>query len=341
MEVDKFHKTLIFTKVPLYHHYRFKDDFQIYPAHLENMPKSEFQADFPAILEFKTNKNDLLNIDSEDIIFKEIDSLLATKLTKEKEILNLLTLFSNNRFFTYENLKGFWGINMPNIQEDFTKEINDLHSRWTIPRFYWKDLSQYLKLESLTNEHLKFPKMKFKSHFDYYEKNPNIDFDSNDMIIFPNTFEVGVKKYYSLNTDVKKIIDTAILFFIDAVELIETKPTIAVVSAFTAIETMVNFYFSDFIPEKCECCGQLKYKISKKYKDFLIEVVGGDLRNKSKFNKLYSLRSKIIHTGSYFKSQNLWNNLSRQEKDSEFLTIYEILTLSRLSIVNWILFDSK
>jgi hypothetical protein len=104
---------------------------------------------------------------------------------------------------------------------------------------------------------------------------------------------------------------------------------------------MVNFYSKNLNNVKCEKCGQLQYKVSRKYRDFLLNVIGNNPKNKKKFNDLYSLRSKIIHTGQKFKSENLWNDLINEEDQKEFINIYEILLLAKLSIVNWLIFDSK
>ena len=58
--MKEFHNTIIFTKVPLEGHLRYKDLFQIYPADLAGMPKSVLQKHYPVILEYVTTEKDII-----------------------------------------------------------------------------------------------------------------------------------------------------------------------------------------------------------------------------------------------------------------------------------------
>jgi hypothetical protein len=82
-----------------------------------------------------------------------------------------------------------------------------------------------------------------------------------------------------------------------------------------------------------------EFKVSKKYRDYLLKYIGNNPNNKKKFNALYSLRSKIVHTGMKFKTENLWTELPQEEKDVEFINQMEVIILSKMSITNWLLIN--
>ena len=59
--------------------------------------------------------------------------------------------------------------------------------------------------------------------------------------------------------------------------------------------------------------------------------------NKAKFNQYYSLRSKIVHTGKHMISEKLFSEISKADRDTDFLTQIEVIQLSKLAITNWLL----
>lgn len=100
---------------------------------------------------------------------------------------------------------------------------------------------------------------------------------------------------------------------------------------------MVNLEYRGTKTEICLTCNQPKFSVSKKYREFLLKYLGNSKNNKRKFNDYYSLRSKIVHTGQLLKTENLYSNLTKEEKHQEFITIIEILQISKLSIIQWLL----
>jgi hypothetical protein len=331
--MTEFHRTIIFTKTPLTGFFKFGDRFQIFPADLENMPKSKLQKHHPVILEYTTTEEDKIEPHSDFEELKDLSSLTATTLTKQDEILNLLSLFSNHLFFRYSDLTGTWG--MPILKDDPGEEANTWSSKWNMKLFHWPELPKQLKIDSFSDS--QYPEVECDRHFMYYYHDPNFDYYSNKTIRFPNTMIVGLQAYYNLNAETKKVIDSAISHVVSAMELRQQKKTLSIIAAFTSIETMVNNEFKDEKVERCGECNQLQYKVAKKFRDFLFKYVGKSTANKKKFNAFYSLRSKIVHTGAKLESENLWTDLPKDEKEKEFLNHIEILQLSKISIIHWLM----
>lgn len=333
----EYHRAIIFTKVPLTWNFRYRDMFQIFPAVLINMPYSSLQRRHPNILEYWTTPEEEISIPSEFENLKILFSTAATTITKQDKILSLLSTFSNNLFFRYSDLSGFWG--MPILKDDPGDEANLWSSKWCWTLFHFPELPSQFKIENFTELNLK--DVNRVSHKSYYTYDPNLDFDSKREIEFPETMEYILDSYFQLDSERMQTIDAAISYSVAAMELKDSKKTLSLLSSFSSLETMVNLEFRNENVERCDECGQLKYSIARKFRDFLLIYIGDSKANRKKFNAYYSFRSKIVHTGAQLKTEKLFSEVPEEEADSEYLTRLEILQLGKLAIINWLIFNNK
>ncbi len=58
--MDRFQKTIIFTKTPLSGYFLMPDRFLIYPANLEGLPSSASQRHYPVILEYIIEEDEII-----------------------------------------------------------------------------------------------------------------------------------------------------------------------------------------------------------------------------------------------------------------------------------------
>ncbi len=334
--MKEFHRAIFFTKVPLGGCYKYKDIFQIFPCDIENMPSSEMQKHFPNILEFWTTDEDVIELQCEFPELKDLYNFTATITTKIDRILALLSTFTNNLFFRYSGFDGAWGIP---ILKNGIDEDNDSFSKWCMKMYYFPDLPKQLNINTFSlpnlSEIIKVP------HNEFYTYDSNLDFDSKKEIVLPLTIDELFDSYFALKKPTSAFIDTATSYTVSAIELKKSKKTLSLLASFTAMETMVNLEYKDVIPEKCDKCSQLQFRVSKKFRDYLLKYIGNSEINKKKFNSYYSLRSKIIHTGSQLKTELLFADVTKEEENSELLTRIEILQLGKLAIVNWLLLNNK
>ncbi|RPH29905.1 MAG: hypothetical protein EHM93_16645 [Bacteroidales bacterium] len=297
------------------------------------MPKSKFQEHHPVILEYWTDEKEIIETSDEIKDFSDIFFDAATTINKVDSILGLLSVFTNNLFFRYYDSTGMWG--MPVLKDEIEEENNLWSSKWNFPFFHWPELPKQMVINEFTK--LEIPEVKYVKHFDYYSNNPNFDYKVIDEITFPNTITSVLNSYYSKTPEIQSIIDTAISFSYTAMELRPIKKTVSLLSSFTSLETMVNLEFRDFKTKNCEKCGQPQYKIAEKFRDFLFKYIGKGEENRNIFNSYYSIRSKIVHTGQRLKTEKLFSNIPKKEKDKEFLNHIEILQLGKLSIIHWLI----
>lgn len=111
-------------------HFRFLYIFQIYPANLENIPVSDMQRHFPAIIEYWTTEEKNVPVPS---MFEEVKNLFTTTgrmMNKLDLLLCLLTSFSNNLFFRYTNSTGTSAL--PMLKDNPREEVNEWSSNWSL-----------------------------------------------------------------------------------------------------------------------------------------------------------------------------------------------------------------
>jgi len=334
-----YHSTIVLTKTPLKKHFRYRDMFQVFPAnHLKDLPHSDLQRHYPAVLEYWVDDDEPAPVMDVFSDLKDFFEPLTRQILKQDMILSLLSCFTNHLFFRYTDLSGSWGIPVPG--PDVPKEeMNKWSSQWNLTMFHAPSLAQQLKIESFTEQ--QYETVQLIKHFPYYQDDPNLDLDIKREITFPHTIWLDLDSYFAQDEAARKIIDTAISYSVSAVEFRQLKKTMSVVAAFTAVETMVNFEFREMVPEQCDKCGQVQFKVARKYRDYLLKYLGDSKANKKKFNDYYSFRSRIVHTGERLKTELLFTDVGQEHRDKEFITQLEIIILSKLAIVQWLLKNRK
>jgi hypothetical protein len=300
---------------------------------MDKMPYSKLQSHYPVILEYWTTEDEKINVEVEYEVLKEPFSTTATTLTKIDKILSLLTTFTNHIFFRYTDLTGTWGT--PILNDDPGEEADLWSSKWIMIDYSWPEMGGHFNIADFSYPQV--PEVNYIKHFDYYLVDPNFDLDNQREIAFPGTIALGLDSYFSTDDEVRSILDSAISYSVSAMELRPQKRTLALLASFTSVETMVNLEYRGFEAEKCSVCGQLKYSVAKKYRDYLLKYIGDTTSNKKKFNAYYSLRSKIVHTGQRLKTENLYTDIPKEDKDKEFLTRIEILQIGKMAIIQWLL----
>lgn len=334
----EFHSQVIFTKVPLGGSFKVEGEFQVYPLPIPDVPRKEGIKHFPCIIEYCIRDEDKKKIKNEPELssLDDLSSLSATTYTKLDKLLMLLTALSNNLFFRYEDMGGVWG--MPILDEDLTK-LNTATSSWCLQMFHFPDHTPKTIISGFTN--FDGPEIRTVPHQYFYSYEPNFDVDWTKNIILPTTLQSALQAYFSLDSATRTVVDFAMSYTASAVKLRSSQRTLSLLASFTGMETMVNLEFKDAEPERCSDCGQLKYSIARKFREYLLKYIGDSPANKKKFNAYYKLRSRIVHTGQQLKTEMLWPDIPNEEQHEERLLRYEILQLGKLAIANWLIVDFR
>lgn len=342
-------KNIIFSKSNLSGHYRYKNEFQIYPLDIEKAPKSKVVNHLPCCFEFCYEDKEVEYFNP--FGNKEFDKMLsetAAESNKRNRILNLLSTITNYRFHLKGRTDCIWTMQVPEEVTDLNRDdINNSVSSPSIEMYYYPGIGDNLKISEFSN--IEFNNVLYMPHKNYYMFDP---VDGRDKTVkFPVSIDEILDKYYKLDKTNTIVIDSAAYQICNALDLQSSMKSLSFFSAVSAIETMVNLEYKDEKIEFecnecksiksstriCKKCGKPKWGIAEKFREFLGNYVSSTKNSRRKFNKIYSVRSKIAHTEFLLFNENILDWNFTDKSNDLYMQLLEAIQLGRLSIVNWLL----
>jgi len=348
----KYYRSIIFTRSPLESQFRFEDKFQILPIISDKAPTSPYCRHFPLFLEY------FIDYDQSDnaqgiTLFEDV----SAQQVVEHEIINLLSVVSNHRFFKYHSSNNHWAVMTPNVgfdnlTPDQTEKFNNQTSSWSMSSFLYPELRKDLYITDFTEQIIDETPI-VSPYTDYFLKNP-ID-DYTIQIKFPETIYTSLKCYYTLSELTLNRTKSIISLICDGIDIIDFKRSLGFLSFVSAIEALVGLEISDKeveykcdscktvtdSPYKCTKCGSPIWGIKAKFREFLSKFVSESSKSITKYNKIYNLRSQITHQGQLFIGDYEFSFKDLNKKENDWLMRLETLQLARLSLNNWLRYEEK
>lgn len=153
--------------------------------------------------------------------------------------------------------------------------------------------------------------------------------------IHPET-DAFFDNYFKLDDVVRSRYNASIFLYQNMRKIFLTSASMAIVGLISAIENLMELERerNKFVVPQCKECKSPIYKISARFKDFMLKYSEFEVDDKNKLlNKFYSRRSKISHTGAILEIDQLISRFSMQEH-REFT---EIETHVRIALFNYLL----
>jgi hypothetical protein len=245
--------------------YRYRDAFQIVPIPPDAPHAPMIVADHPFRLEFQYVSCADAMIDT----YRRIAT--AAKLTR---ILNTLCNTSVSTRSTYARY--FWGM---------LADVTPITFQWIQEGYGYSDFSP--QLDSFSSTEQLSPVRTYPPH-QYYD---DMFFPGDYALALPASIERYLDKVSSLPESLATSFERASIWFARIQDLWPHASSSALVAAVTAIETLLA---KD--AEKCSECGQPKYSITRKFKEFLrIHVPGVESDFPEEFAAIYKTRSNLAH----------------------------------------------
>ncbi len=215
--MKKYYRRILFTKTPLKSQFRYKDKFQILPIDSEKAPTSEFNKHFPIFLEYYLDND-------EPNPYKDVDTFLndlSNQQIAEFEIMNVLSVLTNHRFFKYKLDNNQWGIMHPPVKfKNLTQEQKDSfknqYSSWIFSGYLYPGLKEDLEIVEFTN--LKFPEPTLVSPYYKYFTNDPIENEKGE-ITFPETINSCLDNYYKLSKKTSRKVKSSISLICDGMDI--------------------------------------------------------------------------------------------------------------------------
>jgi hypothetical protein len=247
----------------------------------------------------------------------KIDAKRKTKL-KLRSIINFLSVETNVNF-VYKALE------IKETDERYKPESKDIQNIFQEYIKYSHGENKFIDLYPSLDDKVLLSK-KGMEFIEYILKS-DLKMKS-DLNIFLNScyhFREGIKKELLLKN--KNILVGKKVFLQSAEKKQHEKQTI--------IDSTITHYLSSietasligFNPEKCDHCGQTKYKITKRVSDFINSYLWETHGNI--FKKIYDMRSKYLHSGiSYAKNKDTETRPLLDKNTGTGCTDYNFMSLS-------------
>lgn len=231
----KFYRRIVFSKTPLKSQFRYRDRFQILPIDSEIAPLSPYSKHIPLLLEYYIDFDDKQNPKEIDIF----DDLSAQHVI-EFEILNILSVLSNHRFFRYSNVVSQWAMLAPdtefkNLNQEQKDSYNNQYSSWTVGGYVYPGLREEMEIKEFTDK--KYPETPLVSpYFTYFTQDP-VENPKGE-ILFPETIYSCLDNYYLLSAKTLKKIKSSVALVCDGMDISDSKRSLAFLSFVSAIEAL-------------------------------------------------------------------------------------------------------
>jgi hypothetical protein len=334
----------VLTKTPYTDFFRYRDIFQILPFQEEefNLNLSEYH--FVSILEI--NLEELFKYVDKSIDFQQIFIENNQLLESGKESINLTEaepLIKCDHYINYAKSLVLGILSTITLFEhfDYPNETSNGWFREIPPKNKELTIKWGKKWLPISNSPIEsFSKTQFFNRIE--EKNPLEYFKTIDSsykkIKFPSDIEEKLNKFFTLDIEVREVLDNSFTYFLHANHVKDDFPSLAIVSLVNSIENLVNYNHKNTTVEKCNECGQDRFRITKKFNDFLDKNLEGYYSRKEiggMIGDIYSKRSKIVHTGNLYKSEKnkpIWEG-SLLDSTSDIIVI---IAVTRIVINSWI-----
>jgi hypothetical protein len=243
------------------------------------------------------------------------------------------------------------GIPLPSheISDEERSQIDKSSSQGVLCAYSYPGMYDDLRIEKFSEQ--RHPLAKLVGHTLYYMNDP-ID-DRKKEMIFPRTIFISVDKYFRLEQKGRSIINSVLHLICNGVDIQTKMKSLSFLSFVSAIETMVNYEYRDRkdgvvfechdcqtlkeSPIHCKKCGRPIWGVKAKFKEYLQTYVSKSDGSVKKFNKIYNLRSQIVHNGMLLLGDEQLNWSKNDKANEQFITHLETMQLARLSLVNWLL----
>jgi len=301
--------------------FRYKDLFEIIPApDIAPKPKVSL-ADHPFLLQFSYTSCPNLGID------------YARRLERSSVYFRLLNLFSNRRVFLPSQSVRFSWI----IEE---KNTNSWVSKWRQEGYTYKGFSE--KIDNYTSIE-NFPSIKRVPFHEYYSSPLVV---TSKSLKFPDNLEKSFDLAFRLNEQDWKRFFMACSWYYQAMNIWLESNSSSFIALVTAIECLTdkpnrcrkcNQTTTEGL-EKCEQCGQPRYRVTKKFKDCLEKYVPFLEERFPKERKLlYEVRSKLSH-GMDLLTRDLkpWCFIMSKRAEEQGALQRNLHFITRTAIYNWL-----
>lgn len=325
----EYRRVLALSNIPVTGSFIYREHFQILPVDADAPTPPAVLNHHPLVIEFcfTIDETPREGPDGNSIPQWIINNDDASKTLKE--ILLLLTAFSNDRVFTY-SLNQSWYIPM-GIKG---KEPTDKQVQWGQEGYTYDSFKSNIESLSKTNSN-PVDLIDANDFFNRYGRSTDQEFD------LPDNIDELLDSYFALNEDDKHYFLSSCSLFGQGEKIWSEHPSLSFAAFVSSIETLIAAENKDEKIEKCNECGQDRYRILNKFREFFGRYGSPTPEFRKYAIKVYKYRSKILHRGELFLGEVAPRRFGSIEsfEDDEFRR--SIIRTCRICFVNWLINRGK
>lgn len=325
----EYRRVLALSNTPVKGYFRYRDFFQIYPADIEAPSPPAVMNHHPFVIEFgfTVDESPSTLSDGSQLPQWVINNDDSAKILKE--ILLLLTVFSNDRLFTYAGSQS-WFMPMGTAKE----KSSERNVQWGQQGYYYSEFNADIERLSEAAYSL-VPFIDENEFFNRYGRRIDQEFD------LPQNITQILDAFYELGEDDRDYFLSACTLFSQGIAIWSEHSSLSFAAFVSSIETLIASEHRNEKVEKCSECNQDRYRVVKKFRDFFGKYGSPTPEFRKYAVKVYQYRSKILHRGELFLGEvepRRFGSLAGFEDDQ---LRRNIISTCRICFVNWLLSRTK
>ncbi len=239
--------------------------------------------------------------------------------------------------FSYSpSSKTYFRYGYPHGADDLTKKIIEYqHLLSVATQFFFFD---FIKEKNFRTKLTKSRAKKVGTGKIRWYQDKALDDRNVPEMIVPPYIDKFLEAYYSIDEKKRPALRKSMYLFYTGIELRGRYPSISFASLVSSIETLINL--QKYPSRPCNMCGQKIFKVGERFRDFLkIYAFNGKMNREQKriINKIYGIRSKILHEGNLLLASKVWERGSKDMNkrwDQSFIH-KDLIEITRACIINW------
>ena len=248
----KYYSNIIFCTNPITGYYKYNDLFQIFPLQIKGQPDFLKATHFPLVIEYWIEEEEAKKVANQ--MFEGIEEWVSISTLQNNTLklyTNLLSAFTNHRFFVYDTDQA-WYMPIDKILNEKIKE-DVVGSNWGAKWYHFPGLREKLRIDKFSDLKMEFiPPVEHPLYF----QNPEFD-DHEKPVTFSHQTNLIFKAYTMLTHDERKFVDASVTLICNGQDLKYSMKSLSFISFISSIETMSSLEFKekqDQIGFACNSC---------------------------------------------------------------------------------------
>lgn len=287
--------------------FRYKDVFQLIPADPDFADTPYSFGDHPVILQFRYSK-------SSNSFFSHM-----RRTAKAMTFVRFLSVVTKSPIFMQpKNTRFFWAVE----PQDGGTVSKWMQTGYAPPAGFSVHLEEY-------SDTVGMAPIPLVSANEYYGQGFS---RSTQEFSLPDNIDFVLGGIFALPPDKFEKFRIASTWLAMVGEIAQASSSAGYVAIVASLESLL-----DKASETCETCGQPKFSVTKRIKEFLKKYVPGLDQHPKELDRIYRTRSDLAHGLNLLLGDLETPYLSNKQSQSEFMLQISTAQIARVAVLNWLL----